>query len=94
MSEIKEQLNRVDEIGLRLTKATVDFVNTLQEIQAKHDALVKDAARYRWLREQHWNKNVIGVVPDPKKALDLGIDTLAMTRLDNFIDKIMAVKDE
>ena len=33
---------------------------------------VKDAERYRWLREQHWSTDAIAVVLNPKQAVKLG----------------------
>lgn len=48
------------------------------------DAL--DAARYRWLREQHWNDAPLCVVAWPKHAVKLGHDCPSGARLDAAID--------
>jgi hypothetical protein len=46
----------------------------------------KDAARYRWLRQQHWNEADMAVVCDPKKSVKLGFDCPSGERLDDAID--------
>jgi chromosome segregation ATPase len=46
-----------------------------QKIEALEDdkfQVRKDALRYRWLRAQHWNENLIAVVAEPKDAVRLG----------------------
>lgn len=48
------------------------------------DAL--DAARYRWLRTQHWHGSALCVVANPKQAVKLGHDCPSMERLDDLID--------
>lgn len=48
------------------------------------DAL--DAARYRWLREQHWYDAQLCVVAGPKQAVKLGHDCPSGERLDAAID--------
>jgi hypothetical protein len=35
---------------------------------------IADAARYRWLREQTWDKSGLAVVRDPKSAVKLGYE--------------------
>lgn len=55
----------------------------------------KDAARYRWLREQHWNESPMVVVCDPKTSVKLGFDCPSSTRLDEAIDAaILAAKEK
>ena len=46
----------------------------------------KDAARYRWLRKQHWSESSICVVMHPKNAVRLGHECPSEERLDDFID--------
>lgn len=54
------------------------------------DADKLDAARYRWLRAQHWNDNTLAVVYIPKNAVKLGYDCPMGKRLDEFIDDEMS----
>lgn len=54
---------------------------------AENAALRKDAERYRFLRQQHWNDSEFAVVCQPKKALKLGFDCPSKERLDAAIDK-------
>lgn len=51
--------------------------------------LERDAARYRWLRYQHWSESEMCVVSQPKKAVVLGYDCPQMERLDAAIDAAM-----
>lgn len=52
--------------------------------------MVKDAARYRWLREQHWNEAPpLCVVTRPKQAVRLGHDCPTLDRLDAAVDAAM-----
>jgi len=55
--------------------------------QSERDAI--DAARYRWLRRQHWNTGKLAVVVDPKNAVRLGHDCPSNDRLDAAIDEAM-----
>jgi len=56
-------------------------------VPASDDA--RDAARYRWLRQQHWNEAPMCVVMQPRKAVKLGHDCPALARLDAAIDDAM-----
>ena len=47
---------------------------------------VKDAERYRWLREQHWSTDTIAVVLNPKQAVKLGYVCPSDSLLDETID--------
>lgn len=49
----------------------------------------RDAARYRWLRQQHWNEASLCVVMQPRQAVKLGHDCPALARLDAAIDEAM-----
>jgi hypothetical protein len=49
-------------------------------------SLELDAARYRWLRAQHWSDNTLAVLAIPKEAVKLGSDAPSGERLDQFID--------
>ena len=56
------------------------------------EAIRIDAARYRWLRSQHWNEGKLAVVVDPKDAVKLGQDCPSLDRLDEMIDELMSVE--
>ena len=51
---------------------------------------VKDAERYRWLREQHWSTDTIAVVLNPKQAVKLGHVCPSDSLLDETIDAAIA----
>ena len=55
----------------------------------QEEAMRKDAARYRWLRSQHWNESLLCVVANPKAAVRLGHDCPSLGRLDEAIDGAM-----
>lgn len=47
----------------------------------------RDAQRYRWLREQYWDGNVIAVVERPRDTVKIGTQTYSGVNLDALIDK-------
>lgn len=51
--------------------------------------LLRDAERYRWLRDQHWNEADMAVVCHPKKSVKLGFDCPSGERLDESVDAAM-----
>lgn len=55
-------------------------------LKAERDAVMKDAERYRWLRKQHWSKDDIAVVVNPKKQTRLGAICPSLGLLDDTID--------
>lgn len=76
----------------------VDLLRRLEEAQALERKIVaemvalrKDAERYRYLREQHWNNGKLCVVHDVKKDIRyLGCDCPSLERLDAVIDAEIA----
>ncbi|MFM0405250.1 hypothetical protein [Paraburkholderia dipogonis] len=50
----------------------------------------RDAARYRWLRQQHWNEADMFVVAGSKSQVRLGADCPSLVRLDDVIDAAIA----
>lgn len=50
----------------------------------------RDAQRYRWLREQHWSDNVVGIVRHPGEVLKLGTVCYSDASLDRLIDEALA----
>lgn len=55
------------------------------------EAILLDAARYRWLRNQHWNESVLAVVLNPKESVKLGRDLPSLERLDKMTDTQMSI---
>lgn len=51
----------------------------------------RDAARYRWLRQQHWNEAEMFVVAGSKSQVRLGADCPSLVRLDDIIDAALTV---
>ena len=62
--------------------------------QPDHSELVKNAARYLWLREQHWSDSKFAVVSNPKTAVNLGSICPSRELLDEAIDEAMAAIGE
>ena len=62
--------------------------------QPDHSELVKNAARYRWLREQHWSDSKFAVVSNPKTAVNLGSICPSRERLDEAIDAAINAKEQ
>lgn len=58
-------------------------------LRAKVERLRKDSTRYRWLREQQWDRSEICAVMHPKLAVKLGYDCPSLDRLDAAIDGAM-----
>jgi hypothetical protein len=58
------------------------------EAAAEIEALADDAARYRWLRDQHWSTAVLCVVRDPKRSCKLGTSCPSGKLLDDDIDSL------
>jgi hypothetical protein len=53
------------------------------------DRRAKDAARYRWLRQRHWDDSNMCVVVDPKNFVRLGSYCPSGNLLDDHIDSAM-----
>ena len=62
--------------------AVIELVTMLRQAE-------KDAARYRWLRECHWDESPLCVVVNPKAMVKLGADCPSESRLDDAIDEAM-----
>ena len=54
----------------------------------------KNAARYLWLRAQHWNDSAFAVVSEPKRNVKLGTYCPSEDRLDQEIDSAMGADHE
>jgi len=59
--------------------------------QEQDEAIRRDAARYRWLRSQHWDKGLLAVVANPRDSVKLGRDCPSLDRLDDMVDEAMRV---
>lgn len=64
-------------------------MNPTDEIAAD---IIRDAERYRWLREQHWHDADLCVVRHPKKSVKLGYDCPSGEHLDKTIDAAIAAE--
>lgn len=61
-----------------------------QEGQPDVGADQRDAARYRWLRSQHWESSRVCVVTHPKKNVRLGTICPSGDALDKIVDEGLA----
>ena len=59
-----------------------------RDLRSELDA--KDAARYRWLRAQHWIENTVSVVAT--KSVIPGSDCPSYGRLDEWVDRIDGIE--
>lgn len=69
-----------------------DICNPAKALEYARAALAeaeKDAARYRWLREQNWYSAELCVVTRPKKTVQLGTLCPSLEQLDALIDFVM-----
>lgn len=51
---------------------------------------VKDAARYNWLRQQHWSDGKLAVISAPRWNVKLGAHCPSGEYLDKLIDEAMS----
>ena len=63
------------------------------QLKAELAAITKDAERYRWLRNQHWNDSDMCVVESPKESLKLGSRCPSGELLDVAIDAATSVEN-
>lgn len=64
-------------------------IDRLEDFSVAYEAMKKDAARYQWLRGQHWGTDVIGVLVRPKTHSHLGSIFPSLKLLDDTIDHMM-----
>ena len=57
---------------------------------ATSDSDSTDAARWRWLRAQHWSESKLCVVTNPKESIYLGSSCPSLELLDSAIDAAIA----
>ena len=86
-SLIADELEYLAPAGMNDSVKVKAFIARLRKAE-------KDAARYRWLREQAWNKSELCVVRFPKDAVKLGHYCPSFWRLDSFIDAAIAAEGE
>ena len=70
-------------------KRIASLNSEISRLKFKMESIQKDADRYMWLRNQHWNDSIMCVVIDPKKNVKLGSDCPTLIRLDDAIDEAM-----
>ncbi len=63
--------------------------SALAALRAQLTEAQADAARYRWLREQHWSSSSMCVVDSPKTSVQLGSRCPSRELLDADIDDAM-----
>lgn len=68
-----------------------EFMARQQHTPTQSDQ-AKNAARYEWLREQHWSDGTMCVVTDPKESVKLGSNCPSRALLDEAIDLAMKEK--
>lgn len=68
-----------------VNRITAENARLREELEAAQ----ADAARYRFLRDQHWTTGELCVVKNPMKAVKLGYDLPSGERLDAAIDAAM-----
>ena len=66
----------------------------IDRLRAENERLKADAARYAWLRRQHWSDASMCVVMKPRSAVRLGHECPSVDRLDAAIDAAMAQGDK
>lgn len=81
--KLSEQLKQDNDCG--------DFGKALAGYSEMAAALELDAARYRWLRDQHWSEAAVAVVSDPKQNVRLGAYCPSGDLLDAAIDAALKV---
>lgn len=68
---------------------TDDGAKPLYEHPLPPADVVRDAERYKWLRERNWSDSPLCVVTKPYEAVKLGYDCPSHNRLDAAIDAAM-----
>lgn len=89
MAKVSAALERFKDRADRFSKIIpegTDLLEWAEQKQAEVERLREDAARYRWLRSQHWEEASMCVLMQPKVAVKLGYDCPSLDRLDAAID--------
>lgn len=80
--------NSLDEKQVAMIGAGFSDLTALsKKLERENGELKKDALRYRWLRNQHWDSSNVCVVCDPRETVRLGSDCPSLRRLDALIDE-------
>ncbi len=69
-----------------------DLERAFEDLELAFESLCKDAARYRWLRAQHWSTSHLAVASDPRHSIKLGYFAPSESILDDEIDKYMSLE--
>ena len=98
---LQQRIRELEAENKRLSKEMQDFIvvsfglyASNEKLRAENERLREDAARYRWLRNQHWNYSNLVVVTEPRKNVKLGSDMPFEGRLDAAIDAAREQGDE
>jgi len=91
---LQQRIRELEAENKRLSKEMQDFYASNEKLRAENERLREDAARYRWLRNQHWNYSNLVVVTEPRKNVKLGSDMPFEGRLDAAIDAAREQGDE
>lgn len=77
-------------IGAPIAPEHVEALNALSEAAVeKQREMMRNDARYRWLRAQHWSTSPLCVVADPKESVKLARTCPSGEYLDIAIDAAM-----
>lgn len=71
-----------------------DVLVQCEELRRENAELRKDAERYQWLRNQHWNESTLFVVAGGWSVVALGVDCPSGERLDAAIDAAMEGRNQ
>lgn len=74
----------------QLTEALLAAEAESDRLKAENEALLKDALRYRALREMNWCYGPLAVVANPYGKIKLGSDCPSRERLDSVLDEATA----
>lgn len=78
----------------KLRKYGEEFASLAERRREQVEALRKDAERYQWFRNQHWDSSVICAVVDPKLTTKLGAYCPSGKLLDDAVDAGITMSKE
>ncbi|MBD1590231.1 ead/Ea22-like family protein [Pseudomonas typographi] len=94
---VLELIAELESANARLHEVAVACATAEQErdqLKAENEPLRKDAERYRWFRNQHWDGSAICAVVDPKQSTKLGAYCPSEKLLDEAIDAALTMSKE
>lgn len=78
----------------KLRKYGEEFASLAERRREQAEALRKDAERYQWFRNQHWDSSAICAVVDPKLTTKLGAYCPSGKLLDDAVDAEITMSKE